>query len=543
MKSKLIILLIFITTIITPKTFALNRVLSLNGDGDYVEIKESESLNAINSQVTVEAWIKPTVVTYPWMPIIYKGDEFAPGHTNRSYSLFWGQNGVLYLCSAPNGRGQIDLQTPDQLIALEEWYHIAGVIDGKNGFMRILINGAEVASRDFNGDIYVSMLPLRIGRTHEEEEFPDYSTFSGLIDEVRIWNIARTQRQIQATMDTTLTGKEEGLTGYWSFDDGTANDLSPNGNDGTLYGDARYVEDELPKPSITTSSVWPVNRVLSLDGDGDYMEIPCSASLSITDTMTVEAWVQRREELSGGHVVGKGEAFFLWIRDECANFDIRPTNSWWKSPFDMNSKGRAPVFPSEWHHLAGSFDGSNVRVYLDGQLVNYTPYEGNIIDIQANNNPIMIGMIAYEGPINGLVDEVRIWNTARTQRQIRATMNTTLTGQEDGLVSYWNFDDGTASDTSENGNDGILYGDAEIVAESLPYDFIHIPKSKVNMAELHTVQKRDTLEFWVQYAKSLKAQLILEVRNRKSLETKLEKLEKQVAEHQGLILELLKKTK
>ena len=225
-------------------------VLSLDGGGDYVEIKESQTLNSLDSQVTLEVWIKPIVVTYQWMPIIYKGDEFAPGYANRSYSLFWEQNGSLHLCSAPNGREQISLQTPVKLIALGEWYHVAGVIDGKNGFARILINGVEVASRDFNGDLHVSMLPLRIGWTHEERVVPDYSAFSGLIDEVRIWNIARTQRQIQATMNTTLAGQEEGLVGYWNFDDGTAKDLSPNGNDGTLFGDAQIVEASLPDEFI-----------------------------------------------------------------------------------------------------------------------------------------------------------------------------------------------------------------------------------------------------------------------------------------------------
>ncbi|MBC8231403.1 hypothetical protein H8E77_17765 [bacterium] len=54
----LIILLTLITTLINPKAFALNRVLSLEGDGDFVEMADSESLNAITSQVTMEAWIR-----------------------------------------------------------------------------------------------------------------------------------------------------------------------------------------------------------------------------------------------------------------------------------------------------------------------------------------------------------------------------------------------------------------------------------------------------------------------------------------------------
>ena len=74
---------------------------------------------------------------------------------------------------------------------------------------------------------------------------PEYSSgeyFDGAIDELRIWNVARTQEHIRETMNTALTGKEQGLVGYWNFDDGTAKDLSDNDNNGTLCEDARIVE-------------------------------------------------------------------------------------------------------------------------------------------------------------------------------------------------------------------------------------------------------------------------------------------------------------
>ena len=46
-------------------------------------------------------------------------------------------------------------------------------------------------------------------------------------------------------MNTTLSGKEQGLVGYWNFDDGTAKDLTVNGNDGTFKGDAKVVDSDL----------------------------------------------------------------------------------------------------------------------------------------------------------------------------------------------------------------------------------------------------------------------------------------------------------
>ena len=87
MKRTLIILLTLITILTTPPAFAVNPVLSLDGDGDYVEIADSESLNAINSQVTMEAWIKATAFPNQWIPILYKGDKRTPNIDNRSYTL------------------------------------------------------------------------------------------------------------------------------------------------------------------------------------------------------------------------------------------------------------------------------------------------------------------------------------------------------------------------------------------------------------------------------------------------------------------------
>ena len=54
-----------------------------------------------------------------------------------------------------------------------------------------------------------------------------------------------TEAEIQASMDSTLTGNEDGLVGYWNFDDGTAKDLTANGNDGEFKGDAKVVDSDL----------------------------------------------------------------------------------------------------------------------------------------------------------------------------------------------------------------------------------------------------------------------------------------------------------
>jgi hypothetical protein len=71
------------------------------------------------------------------------------------------------------------------------------------------------------------------------DRFDVVAPFNGIIDEFRIWNVARTDIEIQATMNQSLNGNEPGLVGYWKFDEGTGSttaDLSSNGNDGTISG-------------------------------------------------------------------------------------------------------------------------------------------------------------------------------------------------------------------------------------------------------------------------------------------------------------------
>ena len=216
--------------------------LTLPG-GSWVEIDDSETLNNITEQVTVSAWIKPTNYPNRYAPIIYRGDERVPDIKNRSYILHLKEGGFIQLAASPDGAGEASIYSPPNVIQLNRWHHIAAVIDATNDSMQLFIDGVEVGNRNFRGKklLYKSRLPLRIGWTHEEER-PTQSPFVGQIDEVRIWNIARTEAEISTDMNKQLNGDEPGLVGYWKFDEETEGkiaDTSPNKNDGKLIGNAK----------------------------------------------------------------------------------------------------------------------------------------------------------------------------------------------------------------------------------------------------------------------------------------------------------------
>lgn len=224
--------------------------LTLSGNGSFVEINDSESLDKISDQVTVSAWIKPTNFPNNYVRIIFRSDEEKQNYRQRSYILAIRSDGKLKIASSPKEEGFASLYSDPGLIKLNRWTHIAGVIDGKKDYMKIFIDGNVVGHRNFNRQqSFVSCrLPLRIGVTHIPDQVQNTS-FIGQIDDVRVWNIPRSEAEIRADMNRQLIGDEHGLVGYWKFDEeknGSIFDSSQNNNDGKLIGDAKITSYTRP---------------------------------------------------------------------------------------------------------------------------------------------------------------------------------------------------------------------------------------------------------------------------------------------------------
>ena len=184
----------------------VDTALYLDGESSYVEIGASQTLNNITDQVTVSLWIKPTDIPNRYASILHKGDEWVDDITHRSYILNFKEGDSIQFAASPDSMNEASLYSPPGVIKLNTWYHIAGVIDPKNDYMKLYINGIEVGHRDFKGKqrLHKSRLPLRIGWTFEDR--PAESPFVGYINEVCVWNIVRTEDQIRFDMNTQLNG-------------------------------------------------------------------------------------------------------------------------------------------------------------------------------------------------------------------------------------------------------------------------------------------------------------------------------------------------
>ena len=228
-----------------PSALAVNKVLSLDGDGDYVDAGTSDIFNFGTENFAIEAWINPNNLSNWIRLFISKGGQ-SPFSGWAFYVYSDGRLGF-------GGLGYWEISSPTNTITTNAWQHVVVVRDGDT--YKLYKNGVNVATLNRSGSLETSTLSLKIGMA---TNYPDNS-FSGLIDEVRIWNVARTQEEIRADMNQPIENPESlsNLVGYWNFDDGTADDLSQYGNDGTLQGDATIVESELATVIFVPTPEYP----------------------------------------------------------------------------------------------------------------------------------------------------------------------------------------------------------------------------------------------------------------------------------------------
>jgi signal transduction histidine kinase len=228
---------------------AQNRVLELNGAGDFVELPSGVLSNLTTA--TVEFWVN-------WRTF---GGEFKRafnyGTPNRDLCLSERDGGALWMVFPEDQRTFHSIVTRT-LVQTNAWYHLAGVI-GEHG-MKLYLNGWLVDSDPFTGG-FDKMLPnalFRLGSTVTLRDAP--TAFDGMIDEVRIWRGARTQQEIRENLHRRMSGSDPGLVALWNFDDETARDAGPNGWHGKFRGKARALESSIPE-DIGTGQIFLDARV------------------------------------------------------------------------------------------------------------------------------------------------------------------------------------------------------------------------------------------------------------------------------------------
>ena len=416
-----------------------NSALVLDGDGDFVETPLTD---LSGSELSIQYWFKG------------KSNQSAvrqqggPGWVVAG----WGGQHILFNDGGTSGVS-IGSDYNDG-----DWHHIVMTWkqNSENGFASY-VDGKLVAARNSsNSPIPNINAPIQFGAFLGKYEFAN-----GELDEIAIWNRSLSFGEISSQWNTVLNGSESGLVGYWNFDDGSASDLSPNSYDGILQGDAIISNADIPnlggEPTKAIVSSYAdnltQNKVLSLDGDGDYVVTPIK-NLS-GDELTIQYWF-------------KGESLQSAVRQQSSGWIVAGWNGKHILQNDDGINGLnigEESIDGDWHHVTlvwSKNSPSGFASYLDGELVDSR--DSSDVAIPDYDSNVYFGCFNGVAEFtNGQLDEIAIWNRALNADEVKNSFKTAFTGKESGLVGYWDFDDGDASDKTGNGYDGELNGDAKIV--------------------------------------------------------------------------------
>jgi len=197
---------------------------------------------------------------------------------------------------------------------------------------------------------------------------------------------------------------------------------------------------------------------LVFDGNNDYVDVPSTKSdeLNPAEFLTLECWVKLNEAPSVSHrphLITKFASYALAV-------DINGYASVFVYTGDWHfTQSTTPILTDVWYHLAGTYDGATVRIYVNGVMENSAPVN---LTLSQNIENVRIGAL-HATPDNtntsGMIEEARIWNTTRSQSEIQGSMNRTIPGSTSGLIGYWRFDEssGTNADCETTyDNDGTL---------------------------------------------------------------------------------------
>jgi chitodextrinase len=200
--------------------------LSFDGVDDYAQVAGPLNLSFGNgtsdTPFTIETWIRPTNVALKQNLIGRWGGDNA----SQEYKLCILGSTIRIDLRDSSRSAVVSAYVNGDLTALNgAWHHIAVTYDGRGGAtaangITIYIDGVPATLARQNSAAYVAMqastATLQIG--HESNSWRQYV---GGLDEIRMWNIVRTQAQIQTQMSSAIPPSETGLVAYWRFNEGT----------------------------------------------------------------------------------------------------------------------------------------------------------------------------------------------------------------------------------------------------------------------------------------------------------------------------------
>nr|AXN93585.1 ORF2 [Cylindrospermum alatosporum CCALA 994] len=239
------------------------------------------------------------------------------------------------------------------------------------------------------------------------------------------------------------------------------------------------VKPEKLQPGIPSMAQVP-QSVLEFDGQNNCVNLGKKPTFKIEKNITIEAWIYATTEqkewtgiVSNIFDTGATESGYglLFNGKTGIYFGLKiPSQG-----IEYLSSGANSLKLNEWNHIAGTYDGQQLKVYVNGVEKASKALPSNNIHYNPEKD-LLIGMYRDDDeayPFKGQIAEVRLWNCVRSATELQRDMRQTLAGNEPGLVGYWPLNEGTGTtvqDKTNNANQGTITGSPTWVKAEIPIE-------------------------------------------------------------------------
>ena len=238
------------------------------------------------------------------------------------------------------------------------------------------------------------------------------------------------------------------LVGYWSLNEASGYTVA----DGSCYGSDGEIM------SGTTAVIGPAESARAFDGTNDFIQIPNNTGIDgVGSNITISAWVKINHASASAYIISKpwdeistGYQYSLFWDTTTNRIDFQFSEA---SGVGHTTASFIAPGNNVWSHIAVTYNGVNIKGYLNGQLVNTT---AETHTIAARGTPLYFG--DYDATntysLTGSIDEVRIYKRALTQNEIIALYANALPSSSGdtttGLVSRWKFDETSGTSAADS---------------------------------------------------------------------------------------------